>query len=544
MDIKTYIQLIAILTFYFESISLQLVRDCMEPYCVCLDATSLLCTNFTNFAQLNFSLVNGRRFESVEIRPFNIRLDLNENLNFNGLQLNGRLTLSNLNSLAAFYNPFRQILYDRFNLAILNSNFKFVGGNTGNFQAESSILNECKFQSSAQNFNYIFSNLRIEEFTLGSIFFEQTICPILFRNTRIFNFLINDPYGAFGFQNLTTELFSNDVSLILNANVRQIYFDYAKSTNVLQKQWLDAQSIINPGLFEQLDRVNLNSARRLSYIQEDTFKLLKNVRKLEIKNINIKDLLSRNRRWLKNLNYNMPTYDIDHLKLNSSMASSIFQLIIWVDNEWQFNDDKDICLFRNFPHNKLVFPFLLFSQTSLPCTCTLFWLYKHLPKYQALYNLNQNNVPFHCFKQSNWDNCRFEALFNRWCPSAQDDPDESFTTLKPNTNVIPNFSTSTNTQFTSLATFSNAPVTFTTLTFSRTSTTVSSISSSAIPFEQNSSSDANISTASFYITIILSILTVFMIIILVILYCKTLYPENLGVFQLVKSSKNTLNIKI
>jgi hypothetical protein len=140
--------------------------DCLQPYCNCLNRTALICHNFTGFQQLDFRRVNGWLFETVELRPLNIKIDLNEFLNFNGLRLNGRLTLHNIRSFTAFYNPFRQILYNKFNLAILNSNFKFVGGSTGNVQQETVLLNDCDFQMQADNFNFVFSNLKIIEFTL------------------------------------------------------------------------------------------------------------------------------------------------------------------------------------------------------------------------------------------------------------------------------------------------------------------------------------------------------------------------------------------
>ena len=521
--------LLAIITLSnLDTTTAQIPRDCLEPYCACVNTTSLICHNFTRFEQLDFRRVNSILFESVELRPYNVRLDLNENLNFNGLKLNGRLTLSNLRSLSAFYNPFRQILYNDFSLAILDSSFSFVGGSTGNLAAETSILSMCNFQSSAQNFNYIFSNLRIIEFTLSGILFERTVCPILFRNTQIFNFLVINPFGAFGFDNLTG-LFSDDAATILNTNIRQIDLDYTRATNPLQPQWLDTWSIMNPAFFARLDRININSARKLAYIQEDTFKNLKNVRKLEFNSVNIKELLTRNRRWLKHLNYNMPVYDIDNLKLNASMASSIFQLIVLIDDNWQFNEERDICLFRNFPHDKLVFPFLLFSQPTLPCTCTIYWLYKYFSKYQAIYNLNQNSIPFHCFQQSNWDTCRFEALFNKWCPYTDADPDEDFTTLRPNAGI---FATST-----SLTTFisgqttqmpTNSPNTQTTSTQTTntasttsqiTSSTYTTVLSSASPIGQDGV-NPDLSVAAFYMAIVLCVVTLFIIIAVIILYCK------------------------
>jgi hypothetical protein len=185
-------------------------------------------------------------------------------------------------------------------------------------------------------------------------------------------------------------------------------------------------------LFKDLNRLNINIATRLAYIQEDTFKCFPNLKKFEINKVNLKDLLTRNRRWLKNLNFNQPIFNFDSQRITSIVMEKIFKLIIWAD-AWNFNEEKDICLFRNFPHEKLVFPFIINSPTTLPCTCTIYWMYKNLAKYQSIYSLNQNIIPMHCFTaNSNWDRCQFGALFNKYCPSSVADPG------KPNFNILIN----------------------------------------------------------------------------------------------------------
>lgn len=506
--------------------------DCLQPYCNCLNRTTLTCHNFTAFQQLDFRRVNGWLFEMVELRPLNVKIDLNENLNFNGLRLNGRLTLHNIRSFTAFYNPFRQILYNKFNLAILDSNFKFVGGSTGNVQQENVLLNECDFQTQAENFNFVFSNLKIIEFTLSNILFERTMCPFLFKNTAISNLIINEPLGAFGFDTIKITSPSINIFTLLNTNIAQISFDYGKSPTQVQPQWLDAQTMLNQFMFAQLNRINLVSAPQLAYIQEDTFVTLKSVRKFEINNVRLKSLLTRNRRWLRNLNFNGLTYDMDKLQIDLALEQSVFQLLIWVNDDWSFNEESDICLFRNFPHNKLVFPFLLFSKTSLPCTCTVYWLYRYFAKYQSVYNLNQNIVPLHCFQQSNWDKCQFEALFNKYCPSSED-PDEAFTTLKPSTNFV-----QSTTSFTTLQTQTRTETVPTTITqTTRTTQTTQTSSYSAAPIQQVVG-ESNYAVVAFYLSIALCIEAAFIIAALIVLYCKV-YKDGRVLKE--SGSKDTLN---
>ncbi len=514
--------------------------QCMEPYCSCSDSKTLCCNNFASFEELDFRKTNGRPFESVELTPrLGTQLDLDQKLKLNGLVLNGRLILNNIRSFTAFYNPFRQILTYRFDLTIQNSDLNFIGQNLNPVDIESAILNDCSYRLGAQNLDFVFGNLKITEFTVNDCRFSRPMCPYLFKNTEIKNMILNDPKGAFGFTKM-----KEDFNLeLLNTNINQLYINHTLM-NYQQQQWLDEENILNFNLFMNLNRINLNSAPRLNYIQENTFNRFKNLRVFEINNVNMYNLLSKSRRWLKNLNYMSPTYDMDRIVLNSSvsMSNSIFQLIIWGDDleqKWSFNDDpRDICLFRNFPHNKLVFPFILFTnENTFKCTCTVYWLYKYFYKYQSIYNLNQNIVPYHCFKNSNWSSqCKFDELFDLYCPKYIPDPEESFTTLKPTSGntqspIYPTFSSSHSTYFTAI----NTPL-----------TSVYSSSNAPAIIDNNSSNmggmnNASLRAAAFYLAILLSITCFFIISALIVLFYQV-FNQNRQLNKLKKAKSQTNDI--
>jgi hypothetical protein len=538
MIISTYTFLPLVVIFVVNSSLIHLAKalDCMQPYCLCVDNTWLRCNNFTRFDQLNFSRVNGHLFETVEIRSFFRKLDLDEKLQLNGLKLNGRLSLSNIESVAFNYNPFRQILYQTLSLSIFDSNFKFNYTTGFNDPIGLNILKKCEYAQTADKIDFVFSDLNLNELVLTNIFFNEPLCPLFFRNSTIKTFGIYDPMGAFGFKQLTTipSLSQLDLQQIINVYVQRVEFSYAN--NSIQPQWIDAQAILNSNMFEYLQQVSLKSARNLAYIQEKTFQLLPNTRMLELKNVKIKELLTRNRLWLKNLNYLMQTYDIDANNLNISMASNIFQLLIWVDDDWAFNDDKDICLFKNFPHNRLVFPFLLFPKPTLPCTCTIYWLYKYFSKYQAIYNLNQNIVPFHCFEKPSWDKCQFEALFNQYCTNS--DPDESYTTLKPSAEITLASST-----FSSLSPASSSGSTASiSASTSKPDSTSIKLSTNQPPRPQNSQ-PSTITLVAFYLAISLSVLAAFIIALLVILFYKVIKIDKLSAQKRPKPQASTYLIE-
>ncbi|CAF1004207.1 unnamed protein product [Brachionus calyciflorus] len=490
------IKILSLIVLLVGSIGAQITGpECLSPCCYCLNAVTLYCANFTQFPQLDFRRTNGRVFHKVDIIPLSF-IDLNENLNLNGLKLNGKLSFSNIRSINPFYNPFRVIQHERFDLAFYNSNFRFVNSLNPNNE-ENLILQDCEINQNSKNLDFIFSNLELTEFILCNVFFEKPTCPVLFRNSIIKNIIITDPIGAFGFSKIKQDPIIFDTQGFLNSFISQLELSFSPENT--HPQYIDTENILNPNLFVYLERLNIISAKRLAYIQEDTFKNLPSLKKLELNNVPLKTLLTYNRRWMKNMNYREKFYDIDYIRLNSSISNNIFQFIVWVNDDWNFVQEKDVCLFKNFPHNKLVFPFLLFSKPDLPCTCTIYWLYKYFSKYQDIYNLNQNIAPYHCFRESNWDKCQFNDLFMKYCPG-NEDPEESFTTLRPSTGTV-----------------SYLTNTFTPLTLTQTS---DFFTSSYFQNVYDRVKDCRYSKAALIIAIILCVVAFLIIIVLAILYYK------------------------
>lgn len=174
------------------------------------------------------------------------------------------------------------------------------------------------------------------------------------------------------------------------------------------QQWLDPRHTLNADFFKAVRRLSLGPLSDLKRIEADTFKLLPNVKSLLIPSTGLKEVLGENNDWLGFLNYDQQPIFWEHsFPLNLvGIQKQIFKLIITHEgpdsDTWPFAADRDICLFKNFPHEKLVFPFLVPSSTKFKCSCTIYWLYKNLAKYQQVFNLNQNVMPIHCFSDPNW----------------------------------------------------------------------------------------------------------------------------------------------
>jgi len=355
-------------------------HSCLEPYCSCINPDILLCNNFSRFLDLNFTHLTAHQhtFKYVELHPKKA-LDLNEHLQLSGLRLHGTLSLHNLKSLRLDYNPFQSLNYVMFNLAIVDSSFSF---------------NETCLQTHNKR-DLIFSKLSLYEFRLVNVTFTQPVCARIFHHSKIERFIILQPSGIFELDRTTA------ANTSLNTSITEFEFKFR-----LTGQWLDSYSVLDSEFFKDLRRVSLDSVADLISIEQDTFKRLPNVKDLVVNNVGLKKLLLRSNAWLNSLNYNQPpilwenTYPVDV----RSLQKEIFKLIIYFNDEddWQFTNDSDICLFQSFPHQSLVFPFLVPSAHKFTCTCTIYWLYQNLSKYQLVFNLNEQVMPVHCFSDPNW----------------------------------------------------------------------------------------------------------------------------------------------
>lgn len=93
--------------------------------------------------------------------------------------------------------------------------------------------------------------------------------------------------------------------------------------------------------------------------------------------------------WLKSINpdLNINMSDPQNVSLSVWNRAACIAIItdkqITLEDEYDF-PEKDLCAFRSFPHEQLVYATLLISK---PCSCTMLWLSRYLPIYDVRENL-------------------------------------------------------------------------------------------------------------------------------------------------------------
>ena len=70
------------------------------------------------------------------------------------------------------------------------------------------------------------------------------------------------------------------------------------------------------------------------------------------------------------------------IRLQRFLILSIFHLRAF---QSFIDSNEDICLFQDFPHSHLVYPFV-FPEKKIECTCTLKWLHLNVGHLRILYH--------------------------------------------------------------------------------------------------------------------------------------------------------------
>lgn len=519
---------------------------CLIPYCHCKSSfSSLLCDNFTSFNQLDFKRTNKIQFDDVELTPL-IDLSLNESLNLDGLYVAGTLILNRIISLNPFYNPFKDVTVKTLlNLYIVNSTIDYYTNIPSLIlqSYEFKLLEACQYSSSNLN-ELIFSNLILNELRFMNVKFNHNLCPIIFKSSNINRFNIINPLGTlFGFMDL---YFTPDIVFVsqeypLRINIERYILSFRDPIPINSAVIMVINSIntLNRHLLQYTKIIELNKLKQVNRIDEATFKNLKYLKQLEFYDMNLKNILLNTRKWLLNLNVD-EVFDIDKNQLIAANfdRNRIFKLFIEINSFWQFNTNNiesindNICLFKYFKHNKLVYPLMLYSDTHTKCTCVIYWLYKYIDQYKYIYQLSSTFMPLHCFQNVNYTNeiskCQFDTTFNQ-CVDFQEPITPTTTRV---TITSPTIFTVSSFTFSSITTKStDKPSSSSLLTsnpsFSTASTskTSSYFASSTVNHLLDGDSRTNDlikqSRINFYIAISLLIIIVLIIIILIILFYKT-----------------------
>ena len=233
------------------------------------------------------------------------------------------------------------------------------------------------FNSSVANFLTAFN----------SIFFRQvaypspSLCPLLFRNTDLDGLYFLDITNSFLLKN---PLRFTRLNVSKDFEMRMPYFEHAYFEFKYERLSLTTMDV---HVFKNTVELFLHGI--LDNIEPSLFGEFARLKLVNFKVSNQRELFHRGNAWLPLLNSHIR---VNTARVNDVRAKLIYRMALLLVDTTSYTSfksvytfpDEDLCLFRGFPHEHLVVPYV-YTDKPLPiCTCTLKWLFTHVHAYEQL----------------------------------------------------------------------------------------------------------------------------------------------------------------
>ena len=381
----------------------------VEQYCS-WNSHEINCDNLTRLDDIfldNETLpMDTRLFDKFIIHPLSpILFDMNVLLYYN-IEFRDEYELSLVN-----FNGFEMNTSDKFNnhfnrtqvhLTISNSSF--------NLYLNKKPLVDGSECSQGANFFSRFRSLEL----MGSMTYPNKICREVFANVKLQSFIISSlsPANSISFHQADT------MSHNLNSNIERLVIQ--NSRFYLESQLLDEL------VFSMTKEISIESSELLM-IEDSLFENYRfpSLRTLRLSLMNFHEFFSlSNTDWLLNLNS------------NAFIRPKLLTVYLQDERSEYEYPDEDICLFKNWPHENLVFPVLGGSSNQTECTCTILWLIKNWPLLtnDLTKEMYITSITSPCFRpdtdfNSLVDRCAFEQKLSNCSIMVNTNPNSiSFTT--------------------------------------------------------------------------------------------------------------------
>ena len=156
---------------------------------------------------------------------------------------------------------------------------------------------------------------------------------------------------------------------------------------------------------------------------------------------NLETFVKNGLKWIQHHNLDVNINSFNFSKSSLALEKELFLQL--VDNDFPFKKrytypDSDLCLYKDFPHQRLVYP-ILDVNNNTTCTCSIIWLvqfskifYKNSDYTEMYADLNITDLTVqHCLSIEKMHNyakrCNFEGKFQKNCHDKKDVQINSYT---------------------------------------------------------------------------------------------------------------------
>ena len=332
--------------------------------CRCDNEFTLTCDNFNSLDELDFLVNTPLTIEHIILQPLTaIVFDYTASAFtfLNKLTLkktNTVISLSNFNGFNVAKSPFLNLrgnTTDNFQLHLNNTVLNFYNGKN--------LIDETTCNMDSLNAQLTTLFLPFNRITFyETVIYPKRLCAKVFQNVNL------------------NEIFFYNVN---NANMFS-FFNTAPNSNIFKIEkvfFIDSQitnlnsSLLDKNLFRLVTSLNFFNVD-LERIEPGLFVTFKLLRTLSF-DLNNFAYFVTDLSWLNDLNADFANAS----QLNAESYKSYQTEVLFSDRRQSYEfGDQDLCLFRNFPHDKLVYPALA-TRSNLQCSCTVMWLIQYYKIY-------------------------------------------------------------------------------------------------------------------------------------------------------------------
>ena len=338
-----------------------------------LAGETLLCKDFKNFDELKFDNI-------IPVRNTTIKYITFITSNENGVYLNNSLDLTNLknvddnyeviikklNGLELINNPFAEMdATKKYSLILEDSKFEIL------LNGEQILVDKCNYLLE----NEILISLPVLASSISLIdatYAKVGYCQVFFKEANMNSFEMSNinPVNFFTFMR--------------NAKVPDDFKSNIKNFNIYGSDFILDDGILDKNVFKNTVDIKIKRSY-LRNIQSSLFESFHKLRSLKIEIFDFSTFIVFSS-WLPSLNIdiNVNLNDMNDFNNNKNQMFTLY--LADLNKTYEF-PEQDLCLFKEFPHQKLVVP-IIDTKENLPCSCTLLWLLK----YKKLYDSNGKNV--------------------------------------------------------------------------------------------------------------------------------------------------------
>jgi hypothetical protein len=342
------------------------------------DLNTLLCSDFTNFSQLKSFCRRDALETIVYFHPrnklvINSDLDLLKLTKSLNISLDAQIEISFQNVLGFDVEWFKiynrtnsDVMYGVFQVKLHTSNLEFFYRNDLIQSCNDSIFDSIQTPIFSSFFSLSFS---------PTVKYKSTVCPQVFMNSQ-----------------LDSIIFFGLVDHFIKKNVPDLDKSYSKSINSRVNTFcIDGynyeltKSLINPSVLESTYEFLFEGT--IKSIEVQVFKELKFVKTMDLVLSSLKNLYHQiGIEWTTYLNFELKPLNVNSISLDFISKHYVRLLLASqanIFNEEYLYPDEDFCIFKNFPHQKLLYPYLS-TDSVIDCTCTILYLQKYSQIYAQI----------------------------------------------------------------------------------------------------------------------------------------------------------------